>query len=160
MFNIDEVFALAEQIEQNGARFYRKAAGQVSDEKARHLFAHLVEMENEHERTFAGMRKSLGGGGTSAAFDPEGQAERYLQALVSGQVFDTRSDPTTRLKGKESVEAILRMAIQLELDSIAYYAGIREAVPAGLGKPTVDAIVREEMEHVSMLSAELALLGA
>ena len=51
-FNAHEVLEMAIRIESNGAAFYRKAAGQQSDEKNRDIFESLAAMEDKHQETF------------------------------------------------------------------------------------------------------------
>ena len=50
---------------------------------------------------------------------------------------------------------ILKSAIEAEKDSIVFYLGMKEAVPKNLGKGRIEAIIKEEMEHIRMLSKEL-----
>lgn len=155
-FNADEIFEIAEQIERNGARFYRKAVGLTSDAKAKGLFDELARMEDRHLKLFQEMHAALAGAEKgSTVFDPEGQGALYLQALADSRVFDTSVDPSAWLTGKESPTQVLRMAIGLEKDSVAFYAGIREMVPETMGKDKVDKIIGEEMSHVTILNKEL-----
>ena len=56
-FNADNVFEMAEQIERNGALFYRQAANDVADPDAKQFLLDLAAMEDDHEKTFAVMRK-------------------------------------------------------------------------------------------------------
>ena len=51
-FNADEVFEIAEQIERNGAKFYRTSAKNISDVNNKNFLIQLAEMEDEHEKTF------------------------------------------------------------------------------------------------------------
>ena len=60
------------------------------------------------------------------------------------------------MTGNEPPEEVLRTAIGLEKDSIAFYVGIMEFVPPELGKFRVADIIKEEMRHVVILNAELA----
>ena len=158
-FNADEVLEMAEQIERNGAKFYRQAAQGLPDVGAQQKLLRLAAMEEKHERTFHSLREDLSGReGVVGGFDPTGEAVRYLQAMVNGQVFDLRRDPSERLKGKESVEDVLRMAIGLERDSIVFYQGIRDLVAPGLNREKVEANLKEEMGHLTLLSGELTSL--
>ena len=59
VFNIDETFEIAEQIERNGARFYRKAAGIFEASRAKSLLMDLAAMEDRHEKLFKEMRQEL-----------------------------------------------------------------------------------------------------
>ena len=54
-----------------------------------------------------------------------------------------------------SEEEILKIAIGLEKESIVFYVGIKDIVPKSLGKDKIDAIIREEMSHVVLLSDQL-----
>jgi rubrerythrin len=158
-FNADEVFEMAEQIERNGARFYRRAAEGTAEQGNRQLLLDLAVMEDEHERTFASMRAHLPDAEQGATvFDPDGQAALYLRAMADGYVFDVKTDPTELFTGKETMEDILQKAIGMEKDSIVFYLGIKELVPERLGKGRIDAIIREEMNHITSLSKRLAAL--
>jgi len=158
-FNADEIFEMAERIERNGARFYRQAAEGFKDADSRQKLFNLAAMEDEHEKIFHSMRADISGQeGVISGFDPNGEAALYLQAIADGKVFDVRKDPTERLTGKETVEDIYRMAIGLEKDSIVFYQGIKEMVPERLGKDRIEAIIKEEMGHITLLSKELVAL--
>ena len=152
-YNIDEIFALAEKIERDGAEYYRRAAEFADTEEKKRRLEKLAEMELGHEQTFATMRADASG--SNAVFDPDGEAARYLERIVDGRVFDYRSAPAAELAGKSLVE-IYRKAIDLEKDSIVFYLGIRDLVPEG--RDRIEAIIREEMGHITLLSDELAAL--
>jgi rubrerythrin len=159
-FTADEIFEMAEQIERNGARFYRKAAGEcVQDERAQKLLRHLADMEDDHEKIFQRMRAGLPDKERGwSRFDPQGEAAQYLQAFASGHVFDIKENACDRLTGSEQMEEILRIAIGMEKDSIVFYRGIQEMVPEGLGQDEIDGIIREEMKHITILSKEMDAL--
>ncbi len=159
-FSADEILGIAEQIERNGARFYRKAAEAITDSRAGKRLLDLAAMEDAHEKVFAAMRADLSGKEKDAtAADPWGEAPLYLQGIADGTVFDVKRDLAEWLTGKESKEDILKAAIGHEKDSIVFYAGVKEMVPADLGKDRVDAIIKEEMGHLAMLSDELRSSG-
>ena len=158
-FNADEIFEMAEQIERNGARFYRRAAEGIADERSKQLLLDLAAMEDTHLKVFSLMRSSLPPKERQeTTFDPQGDAARYLQAMADGRIFDMRKDPSETLTGKETAKDILRTAIGLERDSIAFYVGMKELVPENLGKGKLDGIIKQEMNHVSEISNALATL--
>ena len=159
-FNADEIFEMAEQIERNGARFYRRAAEGAVDPRNRQLLLDLAAMEEEHEKVFASMRSDLANEKPeTAVFDPDGQAALYLRAMADGHVFDVKTDPLQLFTGKETVEDILRVAMGMEKDSIVFYLGMKERIPERLGKDRIDGIIKEEMDHLALLSNELAAPG-
>jgi rubrerythrin len=147
---------MAIKIERNGAKFYRKAALGFEDPDTRNLLNDLAGMEDEHEKIFAKMQQDFESKKIAPkVFDPEDQSASYLHAMADGRVFDIRTNPADMLTGMESLEEILRMAIGLEKDSIAFYVGIRDVVPENLGKNQVGDIIREEMGHVVLLGNAL-----
>ncbi len=157
-YNADEIFEMAEQIERNGARYYRKAAAGSSDLRIKQLLVGLAAMEDRHEKVFAETRRHLAGLARPPVFDPAGDAAAYLRAMADGCVFDTDLDPSERLSGNESPEEIYRTAIELEKDSIVFYMGVMDMVEDEQGKARIDEIIKEEMRHVTTLSDELRQL--
>jgi rubrerythrin len=153
-FSADDVFEMAEQLERNGAQFYRQAAAGVSGEEAKRLLNELAAMEDDHEQIFAAMRAELAAGEKAeTVFDPENEAAAYLRALADTKVFFEKKIDTSSLR------EILKDAITAEKDSIVFYLGMREMVPQKLGKERLDAIIREEMGHVRLLSKHLMAEG-
>jgi rubrerythrin len=149
-FNADEVFEMAEQMERNGAKFYRDAAENAADSANKELLMGLSKMEEAHEKMFESMRAELTAADkTSTVFDPSGEAALYLRALVDSRVFFKKE-----IDVKSMVE-ILKSAIEAEKDSIVFYLGMKEAVPQNLGRNRLEAIIREEMGHIRLLSKEL-----
>ena len=156
-FNADEVFEMAEQVERNGAKFYRAAAQQIPE--LRKVLLDLAAMEDEHLKTFAAMRAQLSAPEQEPpVFDPDGEAQMYLRVMADGYVFDVKTDPAEQLTGRETPEDILQTAIGMEKDSIAFYVGLKEAVPPRAGRGKVEAIIKEEMGHIVTLTEKLGTL--
>ena len=152
-FNADEIFEMAVQIERNGASFYRKAAETVDDPAGKKLLLGFAAMEDEHEKTFVALRKDLSEKDkTATTFDPEGEAALYLRALADARVFFEKEMDTSSMK------EILKAAILAEKDSIVFYLGMKEMVPEKFGKTKIDAIIKEEMGHIKLLSNRLVTL--
>jgi len=157
-FNADEVFEMAEQIERNGARFYRRGAEMAQAVEDRDLLLSLAAMEDSHVKIFASMRAELRGSEASLKdFDPQGEAAAYLHSMADGQIFDLRADPVQFLGMDRSMEDVLYKALELEKDSIVYYVGIREMVPEALGRKKIEHIIREEMKHIVSIKIELEM---
>jgi rubrerythrin len=149
-FNADEIFKIAEQIEINGAKFYRSAAENISDPEKKKLLLHLAEMEDEHVEIFKKLHSQLSQNEKMlTTFDPDNLGANYLKALADTRVFYEKSIDNTDLT------EIYKTAITAEKDSIVFYLGMKEVVPAHLGKNRLDEIIREEMGHISLLSKEL-----
>ena len=152
-FTADDVFEMAEQLERNGANFYRKAAENVSDPRSKKLLIELAKMEDEHEKTFASLRADLTAAEkTTTVFDPEDESALYLRALADTRVFFKKKIDISSMK------EILKAAIVAEKDSIVFYLGLKDFVPDKLGKNRLDTIIKEEMGHIRILSKELVSL--
>jgi rubrerythrin len=155
-FSADEIFEMAEELERNGGKFYRQAAESFKDPAKEQLLLSLAEMEDQHEVTFEAMRAQLTDEEREVTtYDPDHEAAMYLRAMADGHVFDVKQPPSEKLTGKESFEEILKIAIGCEKDSIVFYLGLRDLVPAKEGKDKIDAIIREEMGHISILNKQL-----
>lgn len=149
-FNADEIFEMAVQIEINGAKFYRKAAESVADADAKKFLLELAVMEDDHENTFKKMKSELTEElKKSKVFDPENEAVLYLKSLADTRVFFEKELDTTSLK------EIFKAAITAEKDSIVFYLGMKDLVAPAYGQTKVDAIIKEEMGHIRLLSRKL-----
>jgi rubrerythrin len=82
-------------------------------------------------------------------FDPDGDAERYLRALADTRIFYEKDIST------DSLENIFKSALTAEKDSIVFYFGMKDVVPAHLGKDKLDGIIKEEMSHIRIISDKL-----
>ncbi|MDP2643868.1 MAG: ferritin family protein [Desulfobacterales bacterium] len=149
-FTADEIFKMAEEIERNGAKFYRTASENVTDGAAKKFLLNLAAMELAHEKIFLSLREALPEKDRAATvFDPENEAVLYLRALADTRVFFKKELPGF------SIEEIFKAAIEAEKDSIVFYLGMKESVPEKFGKRQVDLIIKEEMKHVRLLSNKL-----
>ena len=153
-FSADDIFEMAEQMERNGAKFYRTAAENVADISAKELLIGLAVMEDEHEKTFASLRADLSEKEKAATvFDPEGESSHYLRALADPRVFFEKEIDISSMKD------ILKAAVEAEKDAIVFYLGMKDLVPDKLGKDKLDIIIKEEMGHIRILSKELIALN-
>ncbi|MBN1525865.1 MAG: ferritin family protein [Spirochaetales bacterium] len=154
IFNAEEIFDIAVQIEKNGNVFYTKAAQKVDDAELKKQFAMLAEMEMEHVHTFSALRDELKAAGTDDYAGSE-EAQAYLKAYARGHVFSLQADVEKLIGGLNTGEEILHTAIGAERDSIAFYSGMKNMVPDEAGKQKIDHIISEEMGHVALLSGIL-----
>jgi Uncharacterized conserved protein len=155
-FNPDEILEMAEQIERNGARFYRQAAQEAQDAGVRELLQGLAAMEDGHEKLFANMRANLKK--EEIDFNADEQATSYLKAWADGHVFDMKADPVTRIKNQKNMKGILNVAIDLEKESIVFYLGMKNGVNNKTYRDRIEEIIKEEMKHIVSLSAQLSSL--
>lgn len=149
-----EVLEIAERMERNAAKFYRKAAGMCDDPRICRLFSELAQWEKRHVRVFAGMKEHL-----SEQMWELGQFEPdrvdVSPASAPPAVFGDRDQPSQEMVPGRSKADILRMAIQKEKDAIAYYTSLGELVLGEGNIEMIDDIIREENRHVRILTQSL-----
>lgn len=156
-FNADEIFEMAEEIEKNGAKFYRTAAKNTADKKIKQLFLDLAAMEDGHLRTFQEMRKQLSPREKEPlVFDPDNQAAMYLQTMADGHGWEGKKNLSENLSGQESVQDILKIAVNAEKNSVVFYVGLKDCVSQRAGKDKVEAVIKEELGHLAVLNRQLA----
>lgn len=156
VFNADEVFSVARQIERNGATFYRRAGDHAAGAAIRDLMLELAAMEDLHERVFATMQEQLTPDEREETLlDPHGEAFAFFGGMGNRYVFDVQQDPAGLLKTASGPADILNRAIGLEKDSIVFYEGIRVMVSAKRGADKLDDIIRQELGHIALLSNRL-----
>lgn len=159
-FNADEIFEMAEEIERNGARFYRKAAEKTSNDKIKQMLLDMATMEDGHLKTFEKMRKQLSGREKEeTVFDPDNEAAMYLQTMADARSWEGKKSPDEELTGSETMKEILEIALNSEKESVVFYYGLRGLVPPRAGREKVDAIINEELSHIHILLEQLKLLN-
>ena len=152
MFNISEVFEIAEQIERNGYAFYQKAAEIAQGEESKTFLLDLASMEQDHEKLFIEMKKKFTEGEIDSPLDTDNIALAYLQAMVDGDVFSNIKPTEELLKGGESVDDIRRMAIEFEKNTVVYFISLKNALSAPEDKSKIDNLINEEIRHIKILT--------
>jgi rubrerythrin len=159
VFNADEIFEMAIRIENNGAAFYRKAAGLQADTKNKKFLEGLAKMEDQHQKIFTEMRKRLTEKDKDPkVFDPFDEVSQYLAAMADTMGGEGSPSVADALTGDETLEEILQTAVGLEKDSILFYLGIKDLIPPQSGQDKIDAVIKEEQRHVVQLSKVLEKL--
>ena len=153
-FSADNIFEMAEQMERNGAKFYRKSAENAADPSVKNHLLQIAAMEDAHEKTFAALRADLTNEEKKATvFDPEGESVLYLRAMADTKVFFEKEIDVS------SIQEVFKAAILAEKDSIVFYLGMKDLVPGKLGKNKLDVIIKEEMGHIRILSNGLIAIN-
>ncbi len=159
-FSAGDIFEMAEQIERNGARFYRDAAAQVPDMETKTFLESLGEMEDTHLSIFSTMRSEFAKDGPEiATYDPDDQGAQYLQAMADARGTEGRISVDQPLTGKEDLKKILQIALIAEKNSICFYIGLKNLVRSDAGKEQVDKIIKEEMGHIAILQTKLTAMN-
>ncbi len=158
-FNADEIFEMAEEIERNGAKFYRKAAEGAKDADTQKFLTDMAVMEDGHLDIFQKMRKQLADTDkVPVTYDPDDQAALYLQSMADARGYEGKISPSIELTGTEELSDVLSIAISAERNSVVFYVGLKTLVKSESGKEQVDKIINEEMAHIATLQKKLVSL--
>lgn len=157
--NIREVLEIAVAMESDGINFYAKAAEAVNNASAKQILSELSDWEKKHYDTFSRIKDEIVAD-TDAIVSPDGEAFQYLNAFVTGAIFDANASPFEYIKPDCDTSEVLKVAIGLEKDAICYYTGIKMLFNDQTSANKIDRIINEEMEHVKILSEQLNLVLA
>ncbi len=158
-FNANEIFEMAEEIERNGAEFYRQAAENAADKETKQMLLDMAVMEDGHLKTFEEMRKQLSGQEKGwTIFDPDNQSVLYLQEMADARGYEGKITPTKELTGNETTKEIIEIALNSENESVVFYLSLKALVPVKAGRDKVEAIIIEELSHITALLKKLKSL--
>lgn len=155
IFNSDEIFEIAIQIEKNGQDFYRKAAKIVTNAEISKFLISLAEMEVGHEELFIELKKSLSDYPKNEFPDMDDQLAQYLKSYANGKVFDPSSAPEEKINGEMSIQDIFDVAINFERESVIFFTLVKEMVPEAFGQDKIDVLIKEEITHIAILNNRL-----
>jgi rubrerythrin len=151
--SLEDVLQIAERVEKRGAMFYRRAADLCPDSAGQKVFAELAEMESQHEVVFAGIREhALNAAGPRVATRrTRAKVNIVFDVLIQGLMEDLQG----RFHAKTVTLDILREAIAFEKDTVVFFAQLGETIENPADRKKVQAILREELTHICMLSGQL-----
>lgn len=155
IFNSDEIFEIAIQIEKNGQDFYRKAAKIVTNSDVSEFLISLADMEVGHEELFIELKKSLSDYPKNEFPDMDDQLAQYLKSYANVKVFDQSAPPEDKINSKMSIEEIFDVAINFERESVIFFTLVKEMVPEAFGQDKIDVLIKEEITHIAILNNRL-----
>jgi len=144
-FSKMEVIEMAKDIEKRGLNFYRSQADKTDNQEIRELFLRLAGDEKDHFQRFDNLGKSIK---ENSDYKEDHvyneQVSTYLNALVEFAVF-----PGDELIDKEfdSMEEVLKLAIQAEKDSILLYTEMLDN-HSGDTIDIIKKLIDEEKQHL------------
>jgi len=160
-FNADEVFTIAERIEEDAAEFYTKAANLHAAQEEVELLRRLARMENEHRDRLVEMRNDLTPAMSRYLDDfPHPKAMLYLTTIADAHGGEGSLSQAQPLTASDTLEDLLKKGIDFEQKTILFYTALKDMVPPDLGREQVDRIIEEEKQHFLDLTARLKNLQA
>ncbi|MFW6082743.1 MAG: ferritin-like domain-containing protein [Chloroflexota bacterium] len=148
---------MAIRVEQNGYRFYQRAAREAQDPDAKELFGGLAEDEIAHERILRARLERLEQDGVWLPVGEEEWPDDGL-AEVSPPIFSPEGvskvvhDYTSELSA-------LRMAFLIEKNAVAFYTKAARETDDPVGAAMYQDLADWEREHQGMLEQEYRFLA-
>lgn len=150
-----EALRAAVRVEENGVRFYRKAAAGARDPEAARAFARLADFEEEHRGYFAALSLELEQRESLFVNDPDGKFAASVRGLADSGVFALAGNPEDFFSGDPGTRDAVKFAVSMEKDSIVFYLGLQEAMADREEAEKVGGIIKEELRHLAILSGLL-----
>jgi rubrerythrin len=149
-----EVLQIAEGMERDAAKFYRRAAEIYNDPSISKLFFDLAQWEERHVQVFAGMREHF----SEQAWERGRYSPDRIDVSRLGvppAVFSEHSEPAKELTGNETRADVLRLALQKERYTLGYYTALTELALGPDNIKVIRSILQEEGRHVRILAQSL-----
>ena len=151
--SVGEIFDMGIQIEANGKKFYEAAAQNISDVSAQKLFLELSDWESKHIELFRKLKETLPSSlREEATFDPNQELDLYIKATAENHVFVKNRDVAKLAQKCKTAGEAFDVAVNFEKDSVVFYATMKKAVPEDFGRDKIDALIDEEIRHISILT--------
>lgn len=136
--------------EEAGAIFYRKMAHRFPDDsKIYGIFMRLADDEDQHKTQFEALMEKV-----PQEFAYKSQQERLavLRATSMSEFFLGEDGIFRNLESIKTSDDVLKRALRLEKDTLAYYQAIRDLIGENT---TVDAMIQAERTHIEILLKRL-----
>jgi len=150
MFSLRDIIDIAVQIERNGERVYRRAAGKIEDPSLRSMLQWLAEEETRHAKWFEAMIDKVPESGNFPEQEKMGRA--LLQNAVDAQSFSLEDADISSLA---KIEDLLKLAIEFEKDTALFYGMIQPLIEDQETLKQLHTIIQEEKNHARRLKAFL-----
>lgn len=145
MLDLVDLIDLAVKIEASGYEFYSKLSKKTEDKMAK-LFKNLAEQERDHGKIFRSLLKKYKGVSPQELSSwADEEVKGYLTSFAQTSIFP-------KIKSNEvpdNIEKAVKMAIEVEKDSIIFYDEIEALVP---DKEVISEVINEEKKHLADLS--------
>ncbi len=154
--NLADVLDIAVRIEEEGSRFYKKAAELETNEDLSKMFERLSKEELAHAQSYRQKKEQLGE--TEDLFHTElsKEIEEFIHFTLKGDFFDLEVGKQYFTKPHSSVE-IIQTAIDMENRSISFYAALRQSAANPETRKMINGIMNEELFHVVRLGKRLEM---
>jgi rubrerythrin len=150
MFSLKDIIDIALQIEQNGERVYRNAAGNINDTPLQSMLKWLADEEARHFKWFEALKTAVPDGGDYP--EQEKIGKELLRNAVGAHSFALEDADFLSM---EKIEDLIRVAIEFERDTSLFYKMLQPLIQDQMTLDQLHAIVQEEENHAKRLKTFL-----
>jgi rubrerythrin len=148
-YSINEVMEMAVQTEKLGYQFYTSMSDKFkADNGLVKLFATLASKEQQHEKTFTGLKDMVAKKGIEPVEWEE--VSNYMRAFVESEFFLGKGKALPSMDHLKTVKEVVKFAIGFEKETLLYFYELRSLVKE---KEVVDEVINEEKSHIRWLDA-------
>ena len=137
---------MAIQIERNGEQFYRDALKKVSDASLISLLEWLANEEVKHREWFTQKKETVKT--RSEYLQVEKMGSALLQNILGDQSFSLKEADLSKI---DRVDALLKLAVEFEKDSILFYEMVGTFMDDEDTTGHLNEIIAEENRHIQLL---------
>jgi rubrerythrin len=148
---------MAIRVEQNGYRFYRRAAEETHDPQGKALFNRLAEDEVAHESIIRTRLKALERERTWVAVTDEEWPDE--SPFTDGEPIFSRERFEQNVHDYTSELSALRMAYLIENSAVAFYTKAARETNDPAGRAMYEDLARWERTHQRILEQEYQFLA-
>jgi len=142
----------AQQIEVNGAAFYRQVAAQAEDRDVKLLFEDLAQQEERHHRLYGRMLQGAPDTELSGP-DVDGYQD-YMASALSSALLGGPEKGMERAKSATDEQQAIAAALAFEKDTLLFFSDLLNMVPES-HRAAIEGIIEEEKGHVRQLGRML-----
>ena len=147
-----QALCVAEEMEKRAIRVYERALMLATDEKVIAGIREILADEKEHLRRFSGMR---------AEYPVPAEEEKLLISSMAAEVLFTGGVmEMKREQALTTLEGLYRYAAESEAGAVETYGNFASKCQDERVHDTFMAIVREESEHLTVLTDKLEKMKA
>ena len=150
-YKLEEVFRLAINMEEQGRNFYQAASQYARQKSIKNLFSFLAKEEVRHAKVFLKLYKIYAR--KKSFFPVDARLEEFLDTLLRGLLVPDIAEVRDALlkNNKSKLTALIRIAMDVELNTILFYQKLKEIVRGPAVKEALTKIIREEEKHLVRL---------
>ena len=152
IFNTPEIVDMGIEKEKRRRDFYARVAEAFEDKEVKALFTRLRDWEEEHIKTFTGIRDTVKDSGATDSYP--GELEGYMNALLDDTLYKDVSPAEFAKKVKAPLDAV-QYGIAFEKDAILFF---NEFLAYASRKDIIQRLVDEEKQHIKFLAGLKAKL--